>query len=118
MVKIWRRERVNWVNVRDKVSAIPLSNDENCLLMMFSIKAGGEVPIHSHPQSQYGIVVSGRGFFTTKYGRIMVSEGDSYLIPSNEEHGFRAIQDVVVIDIFVPPRTDYIPLTRSPDLEA
>lgn len=118
MVKIWRRERTDWINIREKVSTKPLSNDENCLLMMFNIRAGGEVPLHSHPQSQYGIVVSGRGFFITRQGKIEVSEGDSYLILSNEEHGFQAIEDAMVIDIFVPPRTDYIPLTRKPDLEA
>lgn len=85
--------------------------------MMFNIRAGGEVPLHSHPQFQYGVVLSGRGFFITKRGKIDVSEGDSYSIPPNEEHGFQAIEDVIVVDIFVPPRADYIPLTRRHDLE-
>ncbi|GEM_PF-1188634 len=115
MVKVWRK--TSWLNIREKISAIPLSYDGNCLLMLFKIKAGGEVPIHSHPQSQYGLVISGRGFFATRNNKIEVSEGDSYFIPANEEHAFHAIEEVLVIDVFVPPRTDYMTLTRKPDIE-
>lgn len=114
-MKIWRKG--SWINLREKISAIPLSYDERCLLMLFRIEAGGEIPMHTHPQSQYGLVISGRGVFTTKDGRIEVSEGDSYCIPSNEEHGFNAVEDVLVLDIFVPPRTDYVSLTRNPDYQ-
>ncbi|MCL7382849.1 MAG: cupin domain-containing protein [Thaumarchaeota archaeon] len=115
MVKVWRK--ASWISIREGISTIPLSYDDNCLLMMFNIKAGAEVPLHSHPQSQYGLIIKGRGYFKTRKDKIEVSEGDSYFIPANEEHGFYAIEEVSVIDVFVPPRTDYINLARRPDIE-
>jgi quercetin dioxygenase-like cupin family protein len=116
MVKVWRK--ASWISIGGGISTIPLSYDDNCLLMMFNIKAGAEVPLHSHPQPQYGLVIKGRGYFTTRKDKIDVSEGDSYSIPANEEHGFYAIEDVLVIDVFSPPRTDYFNLARKPDIEA
>ncbi len=114
-MKVWRKG--SWINLREKISATPLSYDERCLLMLFKIEAGGIVPMHAHPQSQYGLVISGRGVFATKDAKIEVSEGDSYCIPANEEHGFEAIEEVLILDIFVPPRMDYVSLTRKPDHE-
>ncbi|MEN2974467.1 MAG: cupin domain-containing protein [Candidatus Caldarchaeales archaeon] len=115
MVKVWRRGP--WIDFREKISIKTLSYGENCLLVLFKIDSGGQVPLHSHPQDQYGLVISGRGYFTSRDGNVEVAEGDSYHIRSNEEHGFAAITDVVVIDIFVPPREDYLKLARRPDVD-
>ncbi|MDW7986443.1 MAG: cupin domain-containing protein [Nitrososphaerota archaeon] len=95
-----------------------LSYSENCLLVLFKIDSGKLIPLHNHPQAQYGLVISGRGFFTSRNREVEVSEGDSYYIPPNEEHGFRAVEDVTVVDIFIPPRTDYLNFARRPDIDS
>ena len=35
-------------------------------------------------------------------------EGDSYLALSNVPHGVTALEDSIAIDIFSPPRTEYL----------
>ena len=94
----------------------PLSGDEQCLLMMFRLRAGGLVPLHSHEEAQYGIILEGRGALLTEKGEV-VGRGDCYAMEPHEPHGFKAFEDVVVIDVFVPARRDYLDYLRKPDLE-
>ncbi|MEM0261194.1 MAG: cupin domain-containing protein [Nitrososphaerota archaeon] len=112
-MKIWRRN--SWVRIKENVSASPLSFGDECLMMLFKIEAGGKVEVHQHPQAQYGVVIKGRGVFIVGGRYIEISEGDSYYIPPGEEHGFSALEDTQVIDIFIPPREDYMKYVRRAD---
>lgn len=112
-MKIWRRGP--WLRMKEHISTSPLSFGDECLLMLFKIEAGGAVEVHKHPQAQYGVLIKGRGVFIVGGRRIEVSEGDSYYISSGEEHGFIAIEDTEVIDIFIPPREDYMKYVKRAD---
>ena len=115
MVRVWRKSE--WIESRFKdVEMLPLAWDEGCLLSLFRFKPGAVVPVHNHPEAQYGVVLEGRGVFMDDEGReTRVEEGDSYAIKSNERHGFKALTDVIVLDIFVPAREDYKKFAREPD---
>lgn len=114
MARIWRKGE--WRELRPGVWAMPLSHDERCILMLFRIKDGGEVPVHSHPEAQYGLVLKGRGVFQTEEGEVEVEEGDSYAFAPGERHGFKALEETLVIDVFTPTRPDYASLAREPDI--
>ncbi|MBC7252308.1 MAG: cupin domain-containing protein, partial [Anaerolineae bacterium] len=47
-------------------------------------------------------------FLLTVDGQPMVIEpDDSYVIPGGSSHGYRALEDSLVVEVFSPPREDY-----------
>lgn len=71
-------------------------------------KVGDQVPFHSHPNVQSGYVLSGRYRLRTHEMDETVLPGDSYSIPAGLEHSVEVVEPGEVIDVFVPPREDYL----------
>jgi quercetin dioxygenase-like cupin family protein len=71
-------------------------------------KASDRVPSHSHPNEQSGYVISGEYRITIRGVTQTISTGDSYSIPRNVEHSIDIIKPGQIIDIFTPPRADYL----------
>ena len=65
--------------------------------------------VHTHPHEQITMVERGRvQFFIEGQSRI-VSAGEVLVFPSHCEHGATMLdEEVVLIDIFSPPREDFI----------
>src|SRR5712692_367798 len=82
---------------------------ERMLFVEFTVPAGSGVPRHNHPHEQVGYIVSGRMEITIGDEVRVLGAGDAYLMPSNVYHHTRALEDMVVIDVFSPVREDYIP---------
>jgi quercetin dioxygenase-like cupin family protein len=74
----------------------------------FRIDPGAVVPEHSHPHEQAGYITAGELTFLVDGEELVVSPGDSYVIPGDEPHGAENRGDVAVegVDIFSPPRTN------------
>ena len=87
-----------------------LNAGDRMTLHEISIAAGAEVPMHTHPHEQTGYVSRGRVRFTVgKEDRELVP-GDGYHIPGEQPHGVTALEDSICIDVFSPPRTEYLDL--------
>jgi quercetin dioxygenase-like cupin family protein len=71
-------------------------------------KEGDQVPFHSHPNTQSGYVLSGRYRLRTRDLDETVVAGDSYSLPGGVEHTIEVVEPGEVIDVFVPPREDYL----------
>ena len=84
--------------------------DENEKLMMvrYVIKAGSIFPSHSHPHEQVGIMVEGEADFDIGGEKKHIGSGEGYSISGNVEHGAVFTKDSIVIDVFHPPREDFI----------
>ena len=80
---------------------------DNMHLVEFHVPKGSGVPVHNHMHDQVGYVVSGRLEFSIGDAMRELGPGDAYLVPSNVVHSSRALEDVVVIDVFSPVREDY-----------
>jgi quercetin dioxygenase-like cupin family protein len=66
--------------------------------------------VHSHPHEQITLVERGRVDFFVEGERRTATAGDVLFFPSNIEHGATILEDeVVLIDIFSPPREDFLP---------
>lgn len=72
---------------------------------------GASLPVHSHPEEQFGYVLRGGFRMTIGEETRELSAGDSYFIPANEPHSFLTIGVTEAIDIFSPPRLAAIPKT-------
>ncbi|MDP6456771.1 MAG: cupin domain-containing protein [Candidatus Marinimicrobia bacterium] len=80
---------------------------DRMLMAHVLLAPGSEVPLHSHPQEQCGIVLKGEIVFDINGEVRSLKEDDSYLIPSGVEHGARTgAVSAEVLDVFSPVRED------------
>jgi quercetin dioxygenase-like cupin family protein len=67
-------------------------------------------PVHSHPHEQITLVERGPVEFTIDGQTRIVQTGDVLVFPSQIRHGATMLdEEVVLIDIFSPPREDFLP---------
>ncbi|MFA6400339.1 MAG: cupin domain-containing protein [Salinivirgaceae bacterium] len=85
-----------------------LATGDKSMVTKMNYKIGDNVPFHTHPNEQCGYIISGEYF--VQYGQIRekLTSGDSYCIPENMEHSWEVITGGEVIDVFTPPRLDYL----------
>ena len=85
-----------------------LNAGERMTLHEISITRGSTVPLHTHPHEQTGYVSRGRVVFTIGDEERELGPGDGYHVPGEEPHMVTALEDAVCIDVFSPPRTEYL----------
>ena len=94
---IFLRSDAKPVEMFPGVTRRTLAYGQSLLLAEFTYEKGARAPLHRHPHEQITYVVEGRlniaGIPT------VVEKGDSYLIPSNVEHGQFALERTVTADI-------------------
>lgn len=83
-------------------------HSESMTMARVYLKQGCSVPEHSHPNEQISIIESGALQFTLEGVVKVARAGDILVIPPNVPHAAIALEDVVGIDIFSPPRQDWI----------
>lgn len=69
---------------------------------------GSVVPTHSHPNEQIAHILSGALEFNVAGTIHLLRAGEILVIPGNVPHSATALEDTVDIDIFAPPRQDWI----------
>ncbi len=86
---------------------------QNVMLARVLLKKGCMVPEHSHHNEQISYIVEGALKFGIDGKEIVVSEGEVLIIPPNMPHSAEALADTVSLDIFNPPRADWINKTDA-----
>jgi quercetin dioxygenase-like cupin family protein len=82
---------------------------ERAMLARIILRKGALVPRHSHENEQITYILEGTLRFTMGDGRIItVGSGGLLVIPSNMPHQAEALEDTVDLDVFTPPRADWI----------
>ncbi len=72
------------------------------------LKKGCIVPEHSHHNEQLTYILDGALKFWIDGEEIVVHAGEVLCIPANMPHKAEAMEDTVDLDIFNPPRADWI----------
>jgi quercetin dioxygenase-like cupin family protein len=103
------RERVAPVQMFDGVSRRTLNSGDHTTLVEVSFESGATVPEHTHPHEQIGYLASGSLRFRIGDDERVIQAGDSWLIPGGVPHVVTAVERSVAIDVFSPPRTEYVP---------
>lgn len=85
-----------------------LSAGQRSMITKMNYKKGNKVPFHKHPNEQAGYVISGKIRIQFIGKDQFLTSGDSYVIPENEDHSIEVIDAGEVIDVFTPPRKDYL----------
>jgi quercetin dioxygenase-like cupin family protein len=83
------------------------------MLARVLLKKGCIVPLHSHVNEQISYILEGALKFYIDGKEIVVRAGEVLTIPPNMPHKAEAMEDTVDLDIFNPPRADWINKTDS-----
>jgi quercetin dioxygenase-like cupin family protein len=81
---------------------------ENMMLARLVLKQGARVPMHQHFHEQISHVIEGALNFLIDGKEIVVRAGEILCIPPHLPHAVIALEDAVTLDIFNPPRQDWI----------
>lgn len=117
-VKAYTWTKLPKEKVRDGVSRAAFRG-ENALMVMNWLEPGMEKKPHSHPFEQLAYILSGRVRFEIGEDVIEVGVGEVVRIPPDVVHCGEALGDEVAVnlDVFAPPREDYLHLTRYQDAD-
>lgn len=81
---------------------------KNVMLARVLLKRGCVVPEHSHINEQLTYILEGALKFWIDGKEIVVNAGEVLLIPPHMPHKAEALEDTVDLDVFNPPRADWI----------
>jgi quercetin dioxygenase-like cupin family protein len=82
---------------------------DRVMVCRLELKARTVTPIHTHVHEQVTLVERGRADFFVEGQRRTAAAGDILVFPSGILHGATMLEDdVVLIDIFSPPREDFL----------
>ena len=88
-----------------------LVTGERMMLAHVYLKKGCIVPRHSHENEQITYVLDGSlRFWLGEDGQeeVVVNTGEVLVIPSNLPHKAEALVDTLDLDVFCPPRQDWL----------
>jgi quercetin dioxygenase-like cupin family protein len=84
----------------------------NVMIARVLLKQGAIVPLHHHHNEQVSYILEGalKFILKTEIGdkEITVRAGEVLCIPPNLPHEAHALEDTIDLDIFNPPRQDWI----------
>jgi quercetin dioxygenase-like cupin family protein len=101
----WSRVRVEQVNPLLERQVVP---GEKVMVVRWRFKKGCVIPLHHHPNEQISIGEEGTLRFLIDGKEVEIGRNGILCIPSNVPHQAEAIEDAVAIDIFTPPREDFL----------
>lgn len=107
----WTRWRdVAWERLSDRLDRRMVCGDK-IMVTQIRLKKGCIVPLHQHENEQFSYVLKGRLRFwlgSEKGDDVAVGEEEVIFLPSNLPHKVEALEDSLTIDIFSPPRQDWL----------
>jgi quercetin dioxygenase-like cupin family protein len=82
--------------------------EKNMLAAVVDLDPHTELPLHSHPHEQLGIVLEGEIEFTVHLETKVLKPYEIYVIPGDVPHAAKTFDHPVkVMDIFSPVREEY-----------
>jgi len=107
----YKKKDDGYRTLADGVEMKPLVHGEKTLLCEFRLAKGSVLPLHGHPHEQTGYLVSGKVRFDIEGDVFEAHPGDSWSIEGDRVHAAEVLEDAVVIEVFSPVRTEYLPIS-------
>jgi quercetin dioxygenase-like cupin family protein len=103
---------ISWKDV-ERESLNPLIEREmvygqQIMVARVFIKKDGHVPLHHHHNEQLTYILEGALKFAINDKEIVVRAGEVLCIPANMPHEAWALEDTLDLDVFTPPREDWL----------
>ena len=109
-VSFYRWDSMKKERVSDMLERRLITGDRMMLAHVY-LKKGCIVPKHSHDNEQLTYILEGAlKFWLGDDGaeEVTVSAGEVLLIPSNVPHKAEALEETLDVDVFSPPRQDWL----------
>jgi quercetin dioxygenase-like cupin family protein len=109
-VTLYRWDEMPKERVTDQIDRRVVTGERIMLAHVYLTK-GSVVPRHSHENEQITYILSGalRFWIGEDEGQeLVVRAGDVLHIPSNLPHKAEALEDTLDVDVFSPPRQDWL----------
>ncbi len=93
-----------------------LITGDRVMLAHVYLKQGCVVPKHAHENEQFTYILEGAlKFFVGEDGRreVVIRAGEVLHLPANVPHEAHALEDTLDVDVFSPPREDWLNKTDS-----
>lgn len=84
------------------------AHGEKAMIARILLKQGARVAEHAHTNEQIAYVLSGALELTVAGATHVLRAGELMVIPANVPHSALALEDTEDLDIFAPPRQDWI----------
>jgi quercetin dioxygenase-like cupin family protein len=78
------------------------------MIVWWKMKSGAHTAAHQHPHEQIVWMLKGKMDFRIGTERRSMIAGDVAVIPGNVEHEATFLEDTEVVDVFAPPREDFL----------
>lgn len=109
-VRFYRVEDVPRERVTDMLDRRLITGERSMLAHVY-LRKGCIVPFHSHENEQISYILEGAlQFWIGEQGEdeVVLRAGEVLVIPSRVRHKAEALEDTVDVDIFTPPRRDWL----------
>ncbi len=103
-------EHIPYEQLNSKISR-KLITGTNMMIAHIYLKKGGTVPMHNHHNEQITYVLDGALKFLLgedQAEEIIVHAGEVLVIPPHLPHSAVALEDTLDVDVFNPPREDWL----------
>ena len=107
--KWYRWDEVPREELHERLSRRLITGDQVMLAHVY-LKKGCVVPKHSHDNEQFTYILEGALQFLVgeEADEIVVRAGEVLHLPANVPHEAHALEDTLDVDIFYPPREDWL----------
>jgi len=98
--------------LNDKIDREMVVGDQVMLARVF-LKKDAHVPEHHHHNEQVTYILEGALKFAIAGREVVVKAGEVLCIPPNMLHEAWALEDTLDLDVFTPPREDWLNKTDA-----
>jgi quercetin dioxygenase-like cupin family protein len=102
-----RWDDIAWDRLNPKLDR-RLITGERLMLAHVYLREGCIVPEHAHENEQMTYVLEGAMRFTVGGEQVDLTAGDVLHLPSGVPHAAEALEDTLSLDVFHPPRADWL----------
>jgi quercetin dioxygenase-like cupin family protein len=88
-----------------------LISGDHVMAVEFRFDKGAIIAEHHHMHEQLSHIISGKAEFAVGGETRVMETGDVLYIPANIPHSAAILEDTVTLDIFSPPREDFLAST-------
>ena len=108
-VRQFRWDKMEKEEVTDVIHRKVITGERSMVAQIF-LEKGAKVPMHSHDNEQITYLLEGvlKFWIGEEREETVLRAGEVLVIPSNVPHEAEALEDCLDVDVFCPPRQDWL----------
>jgi quercetin dioxygenase-like cupin family protein len=114
--RLHRWDEIALEKVTEMLSRKIIAGEREMLVQSY-LKRGCLVPMHAHQSEQMIYVLQGALRLLVNGEEVTVRDGDVLHIPAGVAHQSEALEDTFELDVFCPPRLEWITGRAAPSID-